>query len=224
MCGDGSSTCRVQRTRRASLSRPCQRPGLSLPKASGVQVAADQRVIDEKSEADAERNDSKSRGDPGIRFDSTDERECNHVSESAGDQQDAGSTRAGRFRKLGLHGYVHSAGESCHALVGAQLAHMIKGVHRCQGNPKDHNHRYQTDQISVHGVLLLRPLAAVTTKYAGCPEKVPCQLIMPYEATSMDDGRPRPSERDDAHRTEKILRNSRRRIFPEGVLGSASTK
>src|ERR1700687_4106476 len=77
-----------------------------------VQVAADQREVDEVADADGQRNNAERRGGPGIVLvlDLRDKAERDDEADRAAGQQDARATRTRGLRELRFHGDADSLG------------------------------------------------------------------------------------------------------------------
>jgi hypothetical protein len=85
---------------RAPASLPQHAPGTVAYSLVSAGVAADQGVVEEVADADGERDDAESGGDPGVGVagDLGDQAESDDVADGSGAEQDAGSARTSRFR------------------------------------------------------------------------------------------------------------------------------
>ena len=99
-------------------------------------VAADQGEVEEVADADGERDDGEGGGDPdfGVVLDLGDEAEGSDDAEGAGAEKNCGAARTGGFGKVGNHGDFYAAGHGGEALLGAEFADVIVGVHGGYGD------------------------------------------------------------------------------------------
>src|SRR5438046_1228187 len=83
------------------------------------------------------------------------EPERQDIADGAAHEQNARPARTRRLVQLGLNGNRGSPRDGGESLFAPQLANSVIGVKGAERNPHPQNDRHQSDQLSVHTLLLL---------------------------------------------------------------------